>query len=96
MLRARAGPHPVLRWLLQADAAATLGILDESLTGWDALEADLRSAASLAAVADGEGRSATQVQWCIGNTCLLTAELGHGQYCGMHHSLPECSCWCTC
>ncbi len=54
----------MLRRLLQTDAAATLGILDESLTGWDALEADLRSAASLAAVADGEGRSATQVRWC--------------------------------
>ena len=52
----------MLRRLLQTDAAAMLGILDESLTGWDALEADLRSTAGLAAVADGEGRSATQVR----------------------------------
>ena len=59
----------MLRRLLHTDAAATLGILDESLTGWDALEADLRSAASLAAVEDGEGRSATQV--CARDSSVL-------------------------
>jgi len=79
MLCARAGPHPVLRRLLQKDAAATLGILDESLTGWDALEADLRSAASLAAVADGEGRSATQVLLCSRH-CMLGASLIRQSY----------------
>ena len=53
----------MLRRLLQTDAAATLGVLDESLAGWDALDADLRAAAGLPALDDGAGRSATQVRW---------------------------------
>ena len=67
-----AGPHPVLRQLLHTDAAVTLGILDESLAGWDALDADLRAAAGLPTVEDGAGRSATQVcRACISGHYLI-------------------------
>ncbi len=55
----------MLRRLLHTDAAATLGILDETLAGWDALDADLRAAAGLPTPEDGGGRSATQVCWAM-------------------------------
>ena len=44
-VHAGAGPHPVLRRLVRLDAVAVLGILRESLTGWDALDTDLYEAA---------------------------------------------------
>ena len=56
-----AGPSPVLRLLVQLDAAAVLCILRECLTGWDALDSELMLALGRSAPAEGASRSATQV-----------------------------------
>ena len=57
-----AGPHPVLKRLIALDSKAVLGILRESLTGWDALDSDLYEAAGRRGPAGGGSRSATQVR----------------------------------
>ncbi|KAL3136710.1 hypothetical protein ABBQ38_005943 [Trebouxia sp. C0009 RCD-2024] len=58
------GPCPVLRRLITFDPGAVLGVLQQSLAGWDALETDLLEAANLtrrAAQLTERVRSATQV-----------------------------------
>ena len=52
----------MLKRLVKLDSVAMLGILRESLTGWDALDADLHEALGRSPAPAGVPRSATQVR----------------------------------
>jgi hypothetical protein len=45
LLSALCDPHPALQLLLAVDVPATITVLAEATSGWDAVETDLRAAA---------------------------------------------------